>query len=71
MARVVTGSSDQYEVAHVRRDLGVEAFAVPSHQYADTMRQSRFRLGPDGALYQLITSPDGLHIVRYEIGGGR
>ena len=71
VVRVVNGGTDQYEVVHVRRDLSVDAFAVPSHQYAGTMPAGRFRLGPDGALYQLITSPDGLRILRYEIGGTR
>jgi len=71
VVRVVSRGSDQYEVAHVRRDLSVEAFAVPGRQYAGTMSHGKFRLGPDGALYQLMTSPDGLRIVRYEIGGNR
>lgn len=71
VVRVVNGGTDQYEVAHVRRDLSVDAFAVPSHQYAETMPAGRFRLGPDGALYQLTTSPDGLRVLRYEIGGTR
>src|SRR4051812_12089238 len=71
VVRVVIGGADQYEVAHVKRDLSVDAFAVPSHQYAETMPAGRFRLGPDGALYQLTTSPDGLRVLRYEIGGTR
>jgi hypothetical protein len=33
------------------------------------MALSRFRLAPDGSLYQMRTEPDGVHIVRY--GSGR
>ena len=32
---------------------------------------SPFRMGADGALYQMLTGPAGLRIVRYEIGGAR
>lgn len=70
--RVVTAAGDQYEVARV--DGGshtVRAFAVPSHQFAETMPQSQFRLGPDGDLYQMTTSPDGVRILRYSMGGNR
>jgi len=71
VARVVTSAGDQYEVAHVGADLRVDAFAVPGHQFAGTMPQAQFRLGPNGALYQLRTSPDGVRIVRYAMGGNR
>ena len=64
-------SADAYEVAHVRRDMSVDAFAVPARQFAATMPQSRFRLGPAGALYQLTTFPDGARILRYAMGGTR
>jgi len=71
VVRVVTSAGDQYEVAHVGADLQVESFAVPSHQFAGSMSEAQFRLGPNGALYQLRTSPDGVHIVRYAMGGNR
>ena len=32
---------------------------------------SAFRIGGDGALYQMLTGPAGLRIVRYAIGGAR
>jgi hypothetical protein len=69
--RVLESGGDQYEVAHVAKDATVDAFAVPSHQFAGTMPQSQFRLGPRGALYQMRTSPDGVRIVRYAMGGDR
>ena len=57
--------------SRIADDLTVDAFTVPSTQYAGTMPHGKFRLGPDGALYQLTTSPDGLRVLRYEIGGNR
>ena len=30
---------------------------------------SKFRLGPDGSLYELMSGPRGMRIVRYRIGG--
>ena len=71
VVRVVTPAGDQYEVVRLGVDGAVAAFAVPSHQYAESMPQAQFRLGPDGALYQLKTSPDGVRIVRYSMGGTR
>ncbi|MFL5799825.1 MAG: hypothetical protein ACJ77A_18100 [Actinomycetota bacterium] len=71
VVRVVSAQADQYEVVHVGRDRSVTAFAVASHQFAQTMPGSKFRLGPDGALYQMTTSPDGVRIVRYAMGGAR
>jgi hypothetical protein len=72
VVRVVTAAGDQYEVAHVAGGRhSVSAFAVPSHQFAQTMPQSQFRLGPDGHLYQMTTSPDGVRILRYSMGGNR
>jgi hypothetical protein len=64
-------SANAYAVAHIARDRSVTAFAVPARQYAATMPHGQFRLGPDGALYQLTTSPDGARIVRYAMGGTR
>ena len=58
-------------MAHIARDRSVTAFAVPARQFAATMPHSHFRLGPDGALYQLTTSPDGVRILRYAMGGTR
>jgi hypothetical protein len=72
VVRVVTSAGDQYEVARVAGGShAVSAFAVPSHQFAETMAQSKFRLGPGGDLYQMTTSPDGVRILRYSMGGNR
>src|SRR6266540_115133 len=64
-------ATDRYEVIRVRRDLTVAAFAVPNESTAETMPLSRFRLGRDGNLYRIATSPDGVRIVRYRMGGSR
>src|SRR5437588_8280693 len=64
-------AADQYQVVHVGQDLSVRTFAVASAGYADSMPVSRFRLGGDGALYQLASSRDGVRIVRYDLGGIR
>src|SRR6266540_5410499 len=66
-----TAAADRYEVVRVHRDLTVSAFAVPNESYAETIPLSRFRLGRDGNLYRMATSPDGVRIVRYRIGGSR
>jgi hypothetical protein len=61
--------ADQYQVLHVSGERIVESFAVSAKQFADTPPLSRFRLGGDGDLYQLTTSPDGVRIVRFDLGG--
>jgi hypothetical protein len=63
--------ADQYEVAHVTDGGRVSAFAVPSAAFADAATLSRFRLGGDGNLYQITSSPEGMRIVRYRTGGDR
>ena len=60
--------ADQYQVLHVQRGNVVESFAVSSEQYADTPPLSTFRLGGDGDLYQLATSPSGVRILRFDLG---
>ena len=49
----------------------VESFAVPRKEFALEAPMSTFRIGGDGAMYQLLTGPAGMRVVRYEIGGGR
>ncbi len=72
VVRVVTRAGDQYEAVRVAgRSHAVRAFAVPSHQFAETMPLSQFRLGPGGDLYQMTTSSDGVRILRYSMGGTR
>jgi hypothetical protein len=71
VVRVLSPAGSQYEVAHVHGDRSITAFAVPSAQFAGTMPHAMFRLGPDGALYQLRTRSDGVHVLRYGMGGAR
>ncbi len=61
--------ADQYQVLHISGGEIVEGFAVSAEQFADTPPLSRFRLGSDGDLYQLATSPSGVRIVRFGLGG--
>jgi hypothetical protein len=60
-------AGNQFLVIHVGPDLAVRAFAVASADFADAATTSRFRLGPDGRLYQMRSSPDGLRIVRFDL----
>ncbi|HYT30654.1 MAG TPA: hypothetical protein VEN82_07735, partial [Actinomycetota bacterium] len=63
--------ADQYEVVHVASGGRVTAFGVPNAAFAQTAALSKFRLGADGTLYELTSSPDGMRIVRFQIGGNR
>jgi hypothetical protein len=45
----------------------ISTFAVGDGRFAETPPLSRFRLGSDGRLYQLTTSPDGMRIVRFDL----
>lgn len=58
---------DQYQVIHATSDLHVTTFATPSGGYAESMTLSRFRLGPDNAIYQMRTAADGVRIFRYPL----
>ena len=62
--------ADQYQAVHVARGRVTESFAMPRREFAQG-DSSPFRIGGDGALYQMLTGPAGLRIVRYEIGGAR
>ncbi len=64
-----SGAPDRYQVIRVDRSLHVRTFLTAGGGYATSMALSRFRAAPDGALYQLRTEPDGVHVVRY--GSGR
>jgi hypothetical protein len=61
--------ADQYQVLHISGGEIVESFAVSAEQFADTPPLSRFRIGSDRYLYQLTTSPSGVRIVRFDLGG--
>jgi hypothetical protein len=63
--------ADQFQALHVSGGRVVETFAMPRRQFAQEGSLSSFRMGGDGALYQLRTGPAGMRVVRYEIGGTR
>jgi hypothetical protein len=69
--RLEPGGGSSYEVVRLGSDGAGTRFQVPADEYADQLPWSRVRLGRDGNLYQLRTFPDGLAIVRYEMGEGR
>jgi len=62
--------ADQYQAVHVVGGRVTESFAMPRRAFAESAA-SAFRIGGDGALYQMLTGPAGLRIVRYGIGGAR
>jgi hypothetical protein len=61
--------SDQYLVVSISPQRAVSAFPVAVGSFAGPAPLSRFRLGADGSLYQLTSSPDGVRVQRFEIGG--
>jgi hypothetical protein len=61
--------ADQFQVIHVSGGRVVETFAVSSRGFADTRPLSRFRLGLGGRLYQLVTAPSGIRVVRFQLRG--
>ncbi len=62
-------AADQYQVIHVTPAGAVTAFAAANREFAETAPLSKFRLGKDGNLYEMTSSPDGVRIVRFQIGG--
>jgi hypothetical protein len=68
-----SGSSpaDQYEVVTLTHGALSGAFAVSSGSFAGTLPQARFRLGKDGALYEMTTTSSSMSIVRFELGRTR
>jgi len=60
---------DAYEAVRVDRGRLVSWFALPRGAFSTAMSPSQFRLGRDGALYQLLAEPSGVRIVRYRMGG--
>jgi hypothetical protein len=69
VARDGTNAADQYLVVRVSAARAVSTFPVASRAFAGPSPMSRFRLGADGNLYQLTSSPDGVRVQRFEIGG--
>jgi hypothetical protein len=63
--------ADQYQALHVSAGRVTESFAMARREFAQGDAPSPFRIGGDGDLYQMLTGPAGLRIVRYGIGGAR
>jgi hypothetical protein len=61
--------ADQFQVVHISNGRVAQSFAVSSRTFADTPPLSRFRLGEDGRLYQLVSTSAGIRIVRFEPKG--
>ena len=61
-------TADQYQVVDVRGGRVFTTFAVSAQQFATAPPLNRFRL-VGGSLYQMTSSPEGLQIVRYGLGG--
>jgi hypothetical protein len=59
--------ADQFQVIRISKGRVAETFAVSSRSFADTPPLSRFRLGGDGRVYQLVTGPDGIRIVQFQL----
>jgi len=68
--RELPSAADQYQVLHVRHGRVVSTFAASNEQFAEAPPLARFRLGADGALYQLVSSPSGIRIVRFDLKEG-
>ncbi len=66
--RAGTNPADQFQVVRLGPGGSVRTFALPRAEYAAVPPASRFRLGRDGALYQMTSSPAGMRIVRYDLG---
>jgi hypothetical protein len=60
--------ADQYQVVHVRAGRVLGTFAVSNRHFAAAPPLNRFRLA-GGFLYQMTSSPEGMQIVRYDVGG--
>jgi len=67
--RTAPTPADQYQVLRVAGGRVVESFAAGDQRFAETAPLSKFRLGLDGHLYQMTDQPDGVRIVRYDLGG--
>jgi hypothetical protein len=67
--RTAPTPADQYQVLRIAYGRVVESFAVGDQRFAETAALSKFRLGRDGHLYQMTEGPDGMRIVRYDLGG--
>jgi hypothetical protein len=66
--RTAPTPADQYQVIRVAGGRVLGTFAVANTSFAETPPLSRFRLGRDGRLYQMTSSPAGVKVVRFELG---
>lgn len=64
-----TDTEDAFRVLRLAPDGVDDDFTVASGSYADTAAVSRFRLAPDGDLYQLRSSERGAGVVAFNLGG--
>lgn len=71
VARDEPDHGDQFQVIHLMNGRIAATFAVASDSFTDMLPLARFRLGPEGAVYQMKTFPDGLRIVRFDLGEDR
>jgi hypothetical protein len=62
--------ADQFQVVRATGGGVLSTFAVSDSRFADTPPLSRFRVGRDGHLYQLTTSPRGIRILRFDMREG-
>jgi len=67
--REAPAPADRYQFVHVIGDRVVSSFALSDRRFAECSPLSKFRLGLDGKLYQLTSSPTGMRVVRYDLGG--
>jgi hypothetical protein len=59
--------ADQYQVLDVRGSRVRMTFGVANRSFADTPPLARFRLGADGALYQMVTTSAGMSVMRFDL----
>lgn len=64
-----TDTEDAFRVLRLGPDGVDDDFTVASGNYAETASVSRFRLAPDGDLYQLRSSERGAEVVAFDLGG--
>jgi hypothetical protein len=62
-------ASDQFQVIRVSNGRVAESFAISSRTFAASQPLSRFRMGRDGRLYQLVSGPAGIRIVQFDLKG--
>jgi hypothetical protein len=62
-------AADQFQVIHVSKGRLIESFAVSSQAFTALPPLARFRMGPDGRLYELVTKSSGIRLVRFDLKG--